>query len=75
MLTRVKLVAVRKESRVMRWTITNECGDVLARFQSAEEAWAALCSDAFLSLVSERYEEAMDSACWNFVSASTASRW
>ena len=67
--------AQREMAESMRWTITTECGDVLARFQSAEEAWAALCSDAFLSLVSERYEEETDCAVLDSVSALMALRW
>ena len=55
MLTRVKLVAVRKESRVMRWTITTECGVVVARFESAEEAWA----DSLLRRVPEFSQRAL----------------
>ena len=50
-----------------RWTINAECGYVLARFNTAEEAWAALCSDVFLSLVSERYEEETDCAAIGFL--------
>jgi len=50
----------------MRWTITNDCGDVLARFQSGEEAWNALSNNVFLDCVSERYEEETDCCVLEF---------